>query len=188
MPFISSVSVSPSPPSNPDYSPPYPWYETGVVLFLVLLFGGVFVRWLPGYLTRRENDARAARDAAWLAELKRDEDDRLIRDTLLSRHLNQSQTVFEDLLATQKAISGMEVTQATQLALMRGAYARILKQQSLQSKLLELTLAQVKGLRADIVGDALSERGSQSGVRTRPQGVGQSPYQPIKLENSGIDC
>lgn len=184
----SNISVPSQPLPSSDYSPPYPWQETGIILFLVLLLGTVFIRWLPGYLTRRENDARAARDAAWRAELRRDEDEKLLRDTLLSRHLNQSQTVMDDLLATQKAIVAIGDAQAEQTRLMRTAYTHVIKQQRLQSELLEVVVHQMKGLRVDAANLAKSQSGSQSDMLTRPKGVGQSPYQSIKLENSGIDC
>lgn len=183
----SNVSVPSNSPSNPSYSPPYPWQETGVVLFLVLALGLVFVRWLPGYLKRREIDARDARNAALLAELKRDEDERLLKNTLLSRHLNYSQVVLDDLLATQNAIAKISDGQLEQVRLMRTAYSRLVKQQTLQVQLLERVLAQVEGLRSDVRGDVLFRSSPASAPFTRPKGVGQSPDQPIRLENSGID-
>lgn len=186
----TSDVTSTAPPIRPvpEYSPPYPWAETGVILFLVLALGGTFIRWLPGYLTRRENDARAARDAAWLAELKRDEDERILRDTLLSRHLNYSQTVLDDLLATQQSIAAIAKSQQEFVSVFNRVASQILRYQRLNLAALERIRLELEGLRGDVRGDVLFQSAPQPVQPTRPQGVGQSPEQAVYIENSGIDC
>lgn len=184
----STVSVPQNPQPSSGYSPPYPWAETGVILFLVLSLGLVFVRWLPGYLSRRENDARAARDAVWLAELRREEDEKVLRDTLLSKHLNQSQTFLEDLLTTQDAIAAMAEVQRSHFTLSREIGSRLIRLQMAQLAEIRRLAASLESLQSARLKGELSSSEPQSAQLTRPKGVGQSPYESVHLENSGIDC